>query len=78
NAVLNIPARIIDGVLNGVPGASFGIFADLTGLLSPADPESDLPAGPIAVGINLDQELGAAIPPRESSGALDAVPDPDA
>ncbi|VEG58190.1 Uncharacterised protein [Mycolicibacterium aurum] len=78
NAVLNIPARIIDGVLNGVPGASFGIFADLPGLLSPADPESDLPAGPIAVGINLDQELGAAIPPRESSGALDAVPDPDA
>jgi hypothetical protein len=71
NAVLNIPARIIDGVLNGVPGASFGIFADLPGLLSPADPESGLPAGPVAVGIGLDQDMGAAIrrgiPPARST-----------
>jgi hypothetical protein len=78
NAVLNIPARIIDGVLNGVPGASFGIFDNLPGLLSPADPDSDLPPGPIAVGISLDQDMGAAIPPRESSGAIDEIPDPDA
>lgn len=78
NAVINIPARIIDGVLNGVPGASFGIFSDLPGLLSPADPESGLPAGPIAVGISIDQDMGAAIPPRESSGAIDDTPDPDA
>ncbi|PRC45256.1 hypothetical protein C6A85_96080, partial [Mycobacterium sp. ITM-2017-0098] len=75
NAVINIPARIIDGVLNGVPGASFGILEDLPGLLSPL--ESSLPPGPIAVGINLDQDMGAAIPPRESSAPVDAVPDPD-
>jgi hypothetical protein len=78
NAVLNIPARILDGVLNGVPGASFGIFDDLPGLLSPADPNSDLPPGPIAVGISLDQDMGAAIPPRKPAGAIDGVPDPDA
>lgn len=78
NAVLNIPARIIDGVLNGVPGASFGILDNLPGLLTPSDPESDLPPGPISVGINIDQDMGAAIPPRESSLGVDEMSDPAA
>lgn len=77
SAIINIPARIIDGVLNGVPGASFGIFEDLPGLLSPLG-ESGLPPGPIAVGINLDQDMGAAIPPRESTLGADVLPNQDA
>ena len=77
SAIINIPARIIDGVLNGVPGASFGILEDLPGLLSPLD-ESSQPPGPIAVGINLDQDMGAAIPPRESTLGADVLPNQDA
>jgi hypothetical protein len=76
NAVINIPARIIDGVLNGVPGASFGIFEDLPGLLSPTD--SSLPPGPIAVAIGLDQDMGAAITPPEDPAAVEELPDPEA
>lgn len=77
NAVINIPARIIDGVLNGVPGASFGILEDLPGLLSPLDSESYRPPGPIAVGIGLDQDMGAAIPPRTPEATVDETPEPD-
>lgn len=76
SAIINIPARIIDGVLNGVPGASFGILEDLPGLLSPVD--TSQPPGPIAVGITLDQDMGAAIPPRESTLGADELPDQDA
>ena len=78
NAVVNIPARIVDGVLNGVPGTSFGILQDLPGLLSPSDPESFLPPGPISVGIGLDQDMGAAIPPRTPIFPVTETPDPDA
>lgn len=73
-AALNIPARVIDGVLNGVPGASFGILEDLPGLLSPLS-ESGLPPGPIAVGTNLDQDMGSAIPPREPATGVGGLPD---
>ncbi|MGQ9347525.1 hypothetical protein [Mycolicibacterium gilvum] len=73
-AVLNIPGRVIDGVLNGVPGASFGILEDLPGLLSPLS-ETGLPPGPIAVGTSLDQDMGAAIPPREPATGVGDVPD---
>ena len=73
-AVLNIPARVIDGVLNGVPGAAFGILEELPGLLSPLS-ESGLPPGPIAVGTTLDQDMGAAIPPREPATGAGDLPD---
>ena len=75
-AVLNIPGRIVDGVLNGVQGASVGILEDLPGLLSPLS--GDLPPGPIAVGTSLDQDMGAAIPPRETPAGVGDVPDPNA
>ncbi|BBX30123.1 hypothetical protein [Mycolicibacterium alvei] len=62
NAVINIPARIIDGVLNGVPGTSFGSFDNLPGLLTPrfTRPYS---SSLITLLIRLDQEMGRAITP---------------
>ncbi|MFB1296266.1 hypothetical protein ACAG24_012165 [Mycobacterium sp. pW049] len=66
NAVINIPARIIDGVLNGVPGTSFGSFDNLPGLLTPrfARPYS---SSLITLLIRLDQNMGRAITPYSSS-----------
>ena len=75
-AVLNIPGRIVDGALNGVQGASVGILEDLPGLLSPLS--DDVPPGLIAVGISLDQDMGAAIPPRDTPAQVGDLPDPDA
>lgn len=62
NAVINIPARIIDGVLNGVPGTSFGSIDNLPGLLTPrfARPFS---SGLITLLIRLDHNMGRAITP---------------
>ncbi|ABM16673.1 hypothetical protein Mvan_5909 [Mycolicibacterium vanbaalenii PYR-1] len=62
NSVINIPARIIDGVLNGVPGTSFGSFDNLPGLLTPrfTRPYS---SSLITLLIRLDQEMGRAITP---------------
>lgn len=62
NAVINIPARIIDGVLNGVPGTSFGSIDNLPGLLTPRFAR---PYGRslITLLIALDQNMGDAITP---------------
>ncbi len=62
NAVINVPARIIDGVLNGVPGTSFGSIDNLPGLLTPrfARPFS---SGLITLLIRLDHNMGRAITP---------------
>lgn len=78
NAVINIPARIIDGFLNGVADVPFGILQNLPGLLTPSDPEVFTPPGPISIGIGLDQDMGAAIPPRTSATPITETPDPDA
>lgn len=65
-----------------MPGTSFGILENLPGLLTPndipEDPVNFLPPGPISVEIGLDQDMGAAIPPRSSVFPVAAVPDPDA
>lgn len=78
NAVINIPARIVDGFLNGVADVPFGILQNLPGLLTPSEPEVFTPPGPISIGIGLDQDMGAAIPPRTSATPIAETPDPDA
>ncbi|MGB3353966.1 MAG: hypothetical protein WBB00_14470 [Mycobacterium sp.] len=56
NAVINIPARIIDGALNGGYGSPFGNFDNLPGLLTPLTVEGYLFPGPVALAINIDQD----------------------
>ncbi|WP_178357365.1 hypothetical protein [Mycolicibacterium hippocampi] len=73
NAVINIPARIIDGVLNGVPGAEFDHYP-IPGLLTT---EETSPApGLISFAIFLDQSAGEAIAP-EAPAAIDEWPGPE-
>lgn len=75
NAVINIPARIIDGVLNGVPeDFLFGGYY-VPALLTP--PETSLPPGLIALAIDLDQYVGAAIAP-EAPAAINEWSGPEA
>lgn len=64
NAVINIPARIIDGVLNGVPGTSLENFP---GLLRPAFTTPSYRPGLIGLLIRLDQSIGSYITPLPSS-----------
>ncbi|MDW5610027.1 hypothetical protein [Mycolicibacterium sp. D5.8-2] len=56
NAVVNIPARVLDGVLNGGYGSPFGDFDNLPGLVTPLTVEGYLFPGPIALGILIDQD----------------------
>ncbi|PRC45198.1 hypothetical protein C6A85_96370 [Mycobacterium sp. ITM-2017-0098] len=60
NAIVNIPARIVDGVLNG------GYVEYSPGLLTPGDPAFAVP-GPIAALIDFDQGTADAIPPWSST-----------
>jgi hypothetical protein len=74
NAVINIPARIIDGVLNGVPGAEFRGYY-IYALLTPE--ETSLPPGLISQAIFLDQAVGAEIAPQ-APAAIDEWSGPEA
>lgn len=65
NAVLNIPGRIIDGILNG--GYEPLGFFDLGGLLSPADEEGGRPLGPIAMAMMLARQIADTIPARPAA-----------
>lgn len=69
NAVINVPGRIVDGVLNGgyveVP-----YFGYLPGLFSTTN-EVNMGPGILSLLTTLDQGIAAAIPVRES-----AVPEP--
>ena len=80
NAVINIPARVIDGVLNGGYGSPFGDFDNLPGLLTPLTVEGYLAPGPIALAITIDQDAADYIEEQDdiadtedSEGAADAV-----
>ncbi len=75
NAVINVPARIIDGVLNGVPeDYLFGGYY-VPALLTPL--ENSLPPGLIAQAIDLDQQVGAAIA-EQGPAAIDGWSGPEA
>lgn len=75
NAVINIPARIIDGVLNGVAeDFLFGGYY-VPALLTPT--ETSLSPGLIAQAIDLDQQVGAAIA-EQGPAAIDGWSDPEA
>lgn len=77
NAVLNIPARILDGVLNG--GYELGgYFGELGGLLSPWNEDGERPGGLIAVAMQFASYIADTIPPRPSAAAVGAPPDPTA
>lgn len=65
SAVVNIPARIVDGVLNG------GYSGSWPGLLSPYAGE-DVSLGPLSALVHLDQGTAARIP-RWSSAETDSV-----
>lgn len=79
NAVLNIPARVIDGVLNGGYGSPLGGFFDnIGGLLSAPDEDSEVMPGPIAIAIAFDQTMGQEIPPRTSIFPVAPPPELDA
>lgn len=80
NAVINIPARVIDGVLNGGYGSPFGDFDNLPGLLTPLTVEGYLAPGPIALAITIDQDAADYIEEQDDTedtddteGAADAV-----
>lgn len=93
NAVVNIPARIVDGVLNGGYGSPLGNFDNLPGLVTPLTVEGYLFPGPIALAILIDQdaadyiedqdeqqdvgEVAAAGTPQPLSVDEAAVPDED-
>lgn len=72
NAAINIPARIIDGALNGGYGSPFGNFDNLPGLLTPLTVEGYLFPGPIALAINIDQDAADYI--DEQADADTATP----
>jgi hypothetical protein len=59
NAVVNIPARIIDGVLNGLPEDFWGGGFYAPGLLTPD--ETPPAPGLISFAINFDQAVGELI-----------------
>lgn len=65
NAVVNIPARIVDGVLNG------GYAESWPGLISPYD-DDEVGPGPLAVAVHFDQGTAARIP-RWSSDEIDSA-----
>ena len=80
NAVINIPARVIDGVLNGGYGSPFGDFDNLPGLLTPLTVEGYLAPGPIALAITIDQDAADYIEEQDDTadtadieGPADAV-----
>ncbi|WP_460357910.1 hypothetical protein [Mycobacterium sp. ZZG] len=66
NAVLNIPARILDGVLNGGYGSPFGNFDNLPGLVTPLTVEGYFAPGPIALAIRIGQDAADHIEQSEA------------
>ncbi|MGE2833988.1 hypothetical protein [Mycobacterium sp. SMC-4] len=58
SAVLNVPGRIVDGMLNG--GYPLGGLP-LPGLISPVDDVEHAPAGPIASLLEMTQDIGSSI-----------------
>lgn len=91
NAVVNIPARVLDGVFNGGYGSPFGDFDNLPGLVTPLTVEGYLFPGPIAVGILIDQDAAdyienqpeqqdvdqLAVADAPEPGSVDEPTDPD-
>lgn len=75
NAVINIPARILDGVLNGGYGSPFGNFDTLPGLLTPLTVEGYLFPGPIALAINIDQDAADYIDEQAGQTAASQTDD---
>ncbi|MEZ0339152.1 hypothetical protein ACAG25_04115 [Mycobacterium sp. pV006] len=74
-AVLNIPGRVIDGVLNGgYRVRAFGLDTVGGGLLTPLTREDRLP-GPLSLGIQFDQWVGEAIPVRPRSAPAEEPAD---
>lgn len=77
NAIINIPARVLDGALNGGYGSPFGNFDNLPGLVTPLTVEGYLAPGPIALAIQIDQDaarhLADAPEPAFSARAQSAV-----
>ncbi|GJF12890.1 hypothetical protein NGTWS1803_23460 [Mycolicibacterium cyprinidarum] len=76
NAVVNIPARIIDGVLNG-GYATVGYFGELGGLLSPVDEDGERVGGPIAISMMLAGQIADTIPERTPLFPIAEPPGPD-
>jgi hypothetical protein len=71
NALVNLPANLVDGVLNGA-GTILGGFLNTPGILTPWDPSlGELASGPIASLIALRdviaQAIGAPAPPAAAA-----------
>jgi hypothetical protein len=77
NAVINVPGKIIDGVLNGtlVPNPALPLV--VPGVLSTGDPFPEF-FGPVKDLIEADQEIGELIAAPVTTAAADTPPDPDA
>lgn len=63
NAVINVPGRILDGVING--GYVLGGFFIFPGILSTVNFVDSIPAGPVAAIFDLAQTIGRAIRPED-------------
>ena len=77
NAVVNVPGKIIDGVLNGtlVPNPALPLV--VPGVLATGDPFPEF-FGPVKDLIEADQEIGELIAAPVTMAAADTPPDPEA
>ena len=65
NAVINVPGKIVDGVLNGTPVPNPALPLILPGVLSTGEPFVEF-SGPVKDLIEADQEIGELIRRRRS------------
>ena len=77
NAVINVPGKIVDGVLNGTPVPNPALPLILPGVLSTGEPFVEF-SGPVKDLIEADQEIGELIAAPVTMAAADTPPDPEA
>ena len=77
NAVINVPGKIVDGVLNGTPVPNPALPLILPGVLYTDEPFDEF-SGPVKDLIKADQEIGELIAAPVTMAAADTPPDPEA